>query len=106
MKVELLRNPRKALVVPESALLAQGRDHFVIRGGEGDKAERVQVQLGTRRAGEAEVRTGLAPGDRIVTHGGDKVRPGQAFSVRLDDGSRPLKDLLKGLAEAGGGAKP
>lgn len=106
MKVELLRNPRQALVVPESALLAQGRDHFVIRVGEGDKAERVQVQLGTRRAGEAEVLAGLAAGDRVVTHGGDKVRPGQALGVRLDDGSRPLSELLKGLAEAGGGAKP
>lgn len=106
MNVELLRNPRQAQVVPESALLAQGRDHFVIRVGEGEVAERIQVQLGTRRAGEAEVRSGLTAGDRVVTHGGDKVRPGQALSVRLDDGSRPLKDLLKGLAEAGRGAKP
>ena len=64
------------------------------------------MQLGTRRTGEAEVLAGLAAGDRVVTHGGDKVRPGQALSIRLDDGSRPLKDLLKGLAEAGRGAKP
>ena len=106
MKVELLRNPRQALAVPESALLAQGRDHFVIRVGEDERAERVKVQLGTRRAGEAEVRAGLAAGDRVVTHGGDKVRPGQALSVRLDDGSRPLKDLLQNLAEAGRGVKP
>jgi membrane fusion protein (multidrug efflux system) len=106
MKVDLLRNPRQAMVVPESALLAQGRDHFVIRVGEGEVAERVQVRLGTRRPGEAEVLEGLAVGDRVLTHGGDKVRPGQALSVRLDDGSRPLKDLLKGLAEAGRGPKP
>lgn len=106
MKVALLRNPRQALVVPESALLAQGRDHFVIRVGEDEQAERVQVRLGTRRAGEAEVLSGLSAGDRVVTHGGDKARPGQALSVRLDDGSRPLKDLLKGLAEAGQGVKP
>ncbi|MGE5154193.1 MAG: efflux RND transporter periplasmic adaptor subunit [Bdellovibrio bacteriovorus] len=106
MTVELLRNPRQALVVPESALLAQGRDHFVIRVGEGEVAERVQVRLGTRRPGEAEVLAGVAAGDRVVTHGGDKVRPGQALNVRLDDGSRPLKDLLKGLADAGAGSKP
>lgn len=106
MTVELLRNPRQALVVPESALLAQGRDHFVIRVGEGEVAERVQVRLGTRRPGKAEVLAGVAAGDRVVTHGGDKVRPGQALNVRLDDGSRPLKDLLKGLADAGAGAKP
>lgn len=105
MTVELLRNPRQALVVPESALLAQGRDQFVIRVGEGEVAERVPVRIGTRRPGEAEVLEGLSPGDRIVTHGGDKVRPGQALNVRLDDGSRPLKDLLKGLAEAGRGSK-
>ena len=102
MQVELARNPREALVVPESALLQQGQDHFVIRVGEGDKAERVKVRIGNRRPGEVEVTEGLQAGDRVVTHGNDKARPGQALSVRMDDGRRPLKDLL----EARGASTP
>jgi membrane fusion protein, multidrug efflux system len=99
MQVQLDRNPRDALVVPESALLQQGRDHFVIRVGEGDQAERVKVRIGARRLGEAEVTDGLQAGDRVVTHGNDKLRPGQAMSVRMDDGTRPLNELL-GAREA------
>lgn len=94
MQVVLLRNPREALVVPESALLQQAQDHFVMRVGAGDRAERVHIQIGTRRPGEVEVTAGLKDGERVITQGQDRVRPGQAVSVRLDDGTRPLKDLL------------
>ncbi len=95
MKVQLLRNPRQALVVRESALLGQGRDHFVIRVGADERAERVQVAIGTRRPGETEIVSGLAAGDRVVTQGADKVRPGQALTVQLDDGSEPLTEMLR-----------
>jgi membrane fusion protein (multidrug efflux system) len=95
MRVELLRNPREALVIPEAALLQQGEDHFVMRVSEDGSAERRQVRIGARRPGEVEIREGLAAGDRVVTHGNDKVRPGQRVEVRaLDDGSASLRDML------------
>ncbi len=95
MQVELLRNPRETLVVPESALLQQGKEHFVMRVGEDDKVERVQVRIGARRPGQAEVVDGLAAGQRVITHGNDKVRPGQSVRVQaLDDGTRTLSELL------------
>jgi membrane fusion protein (multidrug efflux system) len=99
MQVVLARNPRETLVVPESALLQQGQDHFVMRVTAGNTAERVQVQIGARRIGEVEVTAGLQAGDRVITHGADKVRPGGGVAVRMDDGTRPLKDLL-GVREA------
>jgi membrane fusion protein (multidrug efflux system) len=95
MQVELLRNPRDTLVVPESALVQQGRDHFVMRVGKGDKAERVQVRVGARRPGQAEVIHGLEAGQLVITHGNDKVRPGQLVRIQaIDDGTRPLAELL------------
>lgn len=95
MQVELLRNPRDTLVVPESALLQQGRDHFVMRVGKDDKVERVRVRIGARRPGQAEAVEGLAAGDLVITHGNDKVRPGQAVRIQaMDDGTRPLAELL------------
>jgi membrane fusion protein (multidrug efflux system) len=96
MQVELLRNPRDSLAIPESALLHQGREHFVMRLGEGDKAERRAVRIGTRRPGAVEIVEGLAAGDRVVTHGNDKIRPGQQAEVlAVDDGTRPLHELLE-----------
>jgi len=96
MQVELLRNPRDALVVPESALLQQGRDHFVMLVGEGDKAERRQIQTGARRPGEVEVIEGLAVDDRVITHGNDKARPGQQVRVQaIDDGTKTLQEMLE-----------
>ena len=95
MRVELLRNPRETLVVPESALLQKGRDHHVMRIDADAKAERVAVKVGARRPGQAEILEGLSAGDRVITHGADKVRPGQAVRVQaLDDGTRPLAELV------------
>jgi membrane fusion protein, multidrug efflux system len=39
---------------------------------------------------------GLAAGDLVVTHGNDKVRPGQSVRIQaLDDGTRTLSELLR-----------
>jgi membrane fusion protein (multidrug efflux system) len=86
-------------VVPESALLQQGRDHFVLRlTGEGEAltAERIQVEIGTRKPGLVEIRSGLAAGDRVITQGQDKVRPGQTIEVlAVDDGTRGLEEMAR-----------
>ena len=85
MQVELLRNPREALMVPESALLHLGTEHFVMLVDEtnGNLVEKVRVRIGARRAGEVEVVDGLSAGDKVITHGNDKARPGHA--VRIQD---------------------
>jgi len=96
MQVALLRNPREATVVPESALLHQGQDHFVMTVGDGNVAERRQVRIGARRPGEVEIVEGLTAGDRVVTHGNDKVRPGQQVVIQaVDDGTRSLREMLE-----------
>jgi membrane fusion protein (multidrug efflux system) len=96
MQVTLLRNLRDGLVVPESSILQEGRNHFVMVIGEADEAERRQVKIGTRRPGEVEILDGLAAGDRVITHGNDKVRPGEPVAVRgRDDGSRALAEILE-----------
>lgn len=98
MQVALLRNPRDSLVVPESALMHQGQDHFVMMVGDGNTAERRQVRIGARRPGEVEVVEGLAAGDRVITHGNDKVRPGQQIAIHaIDDGTKNLRDMLESI---------
>jgi membrane fusion protein (multidrug efflux system) len=97
MQVELLIDPREAVVVPEAALLHQGQTHFVLRvvdADDGATVERIEVEIGARKPGIVEVRAGLAAGDQVVTEGQEKARPGQPVRViALDDGSRSLREI-------------
>lgn len=83
MTVDLLKSPRDALVIPESAIVSSGRKSHVFRidRAAGDKVERREIQVGARRAGEAEVLAGLAAGDWVVAQGTQRVRDGQVVKV-------------------------
>ena len=100
MSVELLKNPREAVVVREEALVPQGRFNYVMVVNRSDgeaHVERREVVLGSRRVGEAEVVRGLEAGELIVTHGAFRLRPGQAITIqsidRVDERGEPLGDL-------------
>jgi membrane fusion protein (multidrug efflux system) len=98
MSVVLLKDPRDALVVPESALVPLGQQVFVFRAVEsdGNRVERREVRVGARRPGEVEVLEGLAPGDRVVTHGTLRLKDGDPVAVRaVDDGRSRLPELLE-----------
>ncbi len=107
MQVTLRKNPRTALVVPEAALMPSGTSQHVlvaIPDGEGFKAERRPVTIGTRRPGLVEIVSGLREGEQVITHGSDRVRPGEAIAIKaVDDGTVPLEALLSGVS---GGATP
>lgn len=104
MQVTLRKDPRRALVIPEAALMPLGREQFVLLAvpdGEGHRVERRRIEIGSRRPGEVEVLDGLAEGELVITHGGLRVRPGQLVEVRaVDDGSQGLAELLRGGAGA------
>jgi membrane fusion protein, multidrug efflux system len=87
MSLQVNLAPRNAVVVPEIAVVQVGTESFVYRVKPDHTAERVKLELGSRRQGEVEVRSGLSAGDRIVVEG----------SVKLRDGAR--------VVEAGGGAR-
>lgn len=81
LTVGLTLNERDTVVVPEEALVpSQGRQYvFVV--DEENVARRVEVQLGRRRPGLAEIVSGVVPGQRVVTQGVAQVRPGQAVRI-------------------------
>ena len=66
---------RKALVLPEEALVPQGTEQFVFRI-EASKAVRVKVETGQRRDGKVEILSGLKKDDLVVTAGQLKLRDG------------------------------
>ena len=67
---------KDALRIPEEAVAYDAGGSFVWRVGEGHLAERVPVQLGIRRDGRVEIKSGLAKGDTIVSSGTHKVVAG------------------------------
>lgn len=76
VRVRLDRPSRMALVVPEISVVQVGRDSFAWRVRDDRTVEQVQIEVGARVAGRAEVISGLAAGDRIVVDGTGKLRPG------------------------------
>ena len=104
MQVDVLRNERQALMIAEAAMLPLADRQYVMRVvGEGEDAsvEKVEVKTGLRLPGYIEILDGLSAGDRVVTHGNDKIKPGDKLNViGIDDGSVDVATLLKKKQQA------
>lgn len=98
MTVELLKNPRTAVVVPEQALIMRGNQAFVYvvdPQAENPMVEQREVVLGMRRPGKIEIKSGLSVGEAVITHGIVKVRPQQEVRIQaIARGGEPLTKLL------------
>mgnify|MGYP001191721742 CR=1 FL=1 len=105
MKVTLLVNPRQAVVIPETALILHGTRHqvFVLDDATPPRVHLTAVTIGARQPGRVEIASGLAGGERLVTHGVQHIQDGMAVSVRAeDDGARALSELLDEAGADGG----
>jgi len=85
MTVEMELNEQLSMVVPElSAIVSQGNAYvFVV--DDNNLVQQVKVELGRRRPGVVEILSGLNPGDRVISRGVNKVRPGQKVSIITSD---------------------
>ncbi len=99
MQVELLKDPRQAVVIPEEALTPLGNQQFVmvVDRNNGNVVERREVKIGRRMPGEVEILAGVAAGETVVTHGIDQARDGRSVRIRaVDDGSRAVREMFGG----------
>lgn len=88
MLVDLKAASRDALIISESALVPLGSNNFVFVLNEADgTVERRQITIGERLTGSVEVLSGLSTGDKLVTHGLQKIRPGQKVKVLAEEKS-------------------
>jgi len=76
VNVALQQTQRTALMLPEIAVVQVGDRTFVYRVKPDGSVEQVDVQVGTRTDGRAEILKGVGKGDRIVVDGTGKLRPG------------------------------
>ncbi|WP_119165336.1 efflux RND transporter periplasmic adaptor subunit [Algihabitans albus] len=102
MTVELLKNVRRSLIIPEEAVIPRGRQtQVMVVDPETETAESREVDLGARRPGAVEVLNGLEEGELVVTHGALQVAPGQRVTIEaMETGNEPLSELL-GVATDG-----
>jgi membrane fusion protein, multidrug efflux system len=80
LSVELERERRQVLMVPEEALSPRAGKQYVYLVQDGHAVER-EVQIGTRAPGLVEIRAGLTAGDVVVTEGTQSLRDGAAVQV-------------------------
>jgi membrane fusion protein (multidrug efflux system) len=107
MTLVLHRGERQALVVGESAIVPRGERTFVYvvdpTAAQPVAMERAVV-TGARQPGTVEIVSGLEAGELVVTHGTLKLRPGGTVQIHaIDDGTRPLAELISGREEANEG---
>lgn len=99
MSVEILKNPRETIILPEEAVVPVGRENhvFVIEEVEGKiVAKKRNVVLGARRPGDVEILEGVTAGEKVVTHGTLNVSDGAEVSIRAEQtGTESLPDLIK-----------
>src|SRR5690606_9957433 len=69
VSISVYRAERKALLLPEIAVVQVGAKTFVWRVDAQGKVAEVDVTIGARHDGLAEVVSGLSAGDRIVVEG-------------------------------------
>ena len=105
--------PVEVLAIPRSAVLSDQQGDYVFTVAPDNKAEQRRIQLGQSTSTVAAVINGLAPGDKVIVEGLQRVRPGQPVSPGT--ASPLIQSSMKASANDGrtqtgggadGGAKP
>lgn len=103
MTVELLKNPRESVGIPENAIVPEGRKQFVFVVNSSKNpptVEKREIVTGVRRPGDIEVIDKLKPGEKIVVQGTMMVRDGQPVKVTAEQQKgETLQALLKRIAQ-------
>ncbi len=101
MTVNLLKNPREGVGIPENAIIPEGRKHFVFVVDTAQTppvTEKREVVIGTRKPGEVEIVQNLKEGETVVTQGTMTVKDGGAVKITAEQGKdESLQDVLKRL---------
>ena len=79
LTVDLAKESRQALVVPEEALVPEQARMFIYVVA-GNAVQKREVQLGRREPGRVEITTGISAGERVVVEGTLKLRDGSPVS--------------------------
>ena len=74
-------DPRELVAVPRDALVLRGSEMFVLRVMADNTVEKIQVDTGIGLGSLVEVIGDVTDGDRLVTRGAERLRPGQEVKI-------------------------
>lgn len=80
MSVDLVKNRRRSLMVPEQVLIPLGDRQYVMVVEDGI-AKRREITVGQRMNGAVEILAGLSEGERVVAEGTHRASDGQPVNV-------------------------
>ncbi len=80
--------PKQVVAVPRDALVLRPTGASVFRVGEDGTAQLIRVDTGLAEGEMIEVIGNINPGDRVITRGGELLRPGQALKIMPDQAPR------------------
>lgn len=96
MTVEVLKNPRKAIVVSEAAIIPDGSKSYVyiVESDEQavTRAVKREVTVGSRTPGNVEITSGLKEQETVIVDGNHLVRPGQVVTLQSSTKDAGLKN--------------
>ena len=78
------------ITVPEEAVLQRLGGPVIFRVLDGNRVERIAVEIGVIRDGWVEIREGLGPRDRVVSRGHSDLIDGSPIIARNRDGTLPV----------------
>ncbi len=77
-------DPTRAVLIPQTALMADLAGDYVYIVGKDGKVERRDLELGYRDRVNVVVQSGLKPGESVIVEGVQKVRPGGPAAPEVD----------------------
>lgn len=84
-RVRFPMSSRKAMTVPEAALLSDQQGRFAMVVGPKDEVEIKRVEIGELDGDQRVIREGLSPDDRVIVLGVLKARPGSKVTPKTQE---------------------
>ncbi len=81
LTVDLVKESSRSLIVPEEAVILEKGKKFSLVVTSENTVEKKEIVTGRRSPGKVEVIKGLDDGDRVITEGITRVRPGISVNV-------------------------
>jgi membrane fusion protein (multidrug efflux system) len=90
--------PEASVVIPQAAVLTDQAGRYVLVVNDEDEVAIRRIETGQRieGAGRWQIEEGLAPGDRIVIHGLQRVRPGMKVVPKPTEATPPPTEQKMG----------
>ena len=75
LEASIKYNERNALSIPDTSLLMEGNKVYVYKVDKQNTVKKIEIEIGLRKQGLVEVKSGLVNGDTVVAEGLKKTRP-------------------------------